>query len=361
MAASLDKVKKAVTEVLNASVAGSYSATIDSNNYQRVAEAITEACRDGANLIAKAILANPNHVHRNVFIPASAVELTHGGELPDMAGEGDLIEIQHYADEVYRIGIPRSAQEVNDYRLNTSNLSSVYGPLAHNAQYSPLAGFYAISRNRFYFTGTQARGYFPVINRDTTVGTAGVAQVETITISNGCSLDGNATVTVTAEGMPGSPISLLVGLSTLVHPSADTVATQIATDLNDFTSAGDIADWFTASTSTADVILTAKAPRANDTTMNIAVSAGSTGIGSGSGSTTTNGVAPDVASLIPNEYEAAWVALAVGFTLKEGDNLEPVARYYREWGMSELQAITGMGALRPLPTADRAVVARQDN
>lgn len=163
MAVDEDIIKKRITEVLNACAAGTFSTTVDSNYLDRNATAISEAWREASMMIARAIVANPNHPHRNVFISGTPTTLTHQAELPDMSGEMDNIEIQLYNGGAWTTGTPRTVQQIESYRLNPSNL---YG-VAHTTEGSPLAGYYSIQNGRVYFTGYAARGYFPLIDRTT--------------------------------------------------------------------------------------------------------------------------------------------------------------------------------------------------
>ena len=167
MAADLTTVTNRVSEALNVVAAGTFSSTVASTNLDRNASAISEYVREGALDIAMAICSNPRHPHRNAFISSTPTALTHGGELPDMAGEGDLIEIQPYAAASYIIGTPRSAQEIDDFR---TNYNSVYGSLSHTTQGSPLGGYYNISNGRIRFTGNAAQMYLPLIGRTTVTG-----------------------------------------------------------------------------------------------------------------------------------------------------------------------------------------------
>lgn len=164
MAADLTTVTNRITEALNAVAPGTFSSTVDPGYLDRNATAISEATREAALMIGRAILANPEHIHRNLFISGTPTALTHAGELPDMAGEGDLVEIQPYSGATYITGQIRDIQKIDAYRTNTSNL---YSTLAHNVQFSPLSGFYNIAKGRVYFTGNAAQGYFPVISRST--------------------------------------------------------------------------------------------------------------------------------------------------------------------------------------------------
>jgi hypothetical protein len=80
-----------------------------------------------------------------------------------MSGESDIIEIQPYTAASWITGSPKSPQQIDSFR---ENLNEFYGSLDHDVQYSPLSGFYAIDNGRVKFTGTAARIYIPVIDRD---------------------------------------------------------------------------------------------------------------------------------------------------------------------------------------------------
>jgi hypothetical protein len=164
MAASEATVKERVTDILNIQSPGSWSSTVASTNLDRNSLAVAEAVREAAMMIAKAIVANPSHVHRNVFVSGTPTSLTHGSELPDMSGESDIIEIQPYTDAEWITGVPKSPQQIDSFRANSNNF---YSSLLHNAEDSPLGGFYAIDNGRIKFTGENARIYIPVIDRDT--------------------------------------------------------------------------------------------------------------------------------------------------------------------------------------------------
>jgi hypothetical protein len=230
MAASELTVRKRVTEILNACAAGTFSEAVDYNYFDRNSLAIRQAIKEGALTIARTIVSSARHVHRGLFVSNTPTEfLTSGAELPDMSGEMDLIEIQPYEDGPWQTGVPREVQQIEAYRANPSNL---YSTLAHDAENSPLGGYYAITNQRLHFTGYKARGYFPVINQST------------------------------------------------VH------------------------------------------------------------------------------TIIPDEYESTWVALSVGKTVKEGDNLFEIASYYYQMGVADLAVIEQMGVMQPLPTPIEAMRAR---
>ena len=163
MAASETVVKERCTDILNVQAPGTWSTTVASTNLDRHATGIAEAVREGALMIAQAIVSNPKHYHRNLFISSSATALTHGAELPDYGSEYDHIEIERYLNAGYRAGINVEDPFIIDEYI--ANPSSAYDATAHNVTGSLLGGFYAIQKNRIFFTGLNARGYFPVISR----------------------------------------------------------------------------------------------------------------------------------------------------------------------------------------------------
>jgi len=234
MAASALTVRKRVTEILNACSPGTFSEAVHLDYQDRNSLAIEQAVKEAALMIAKAIVINPNHVHRNAFV-GSYTTLNNDAELPDMSGEPEVVMIKPYeaasGEGEWRVGIPRNVQQIQDFRINANDL---YSNTAHDAQGSPLSGYYAIQNGRIYFTGHEARIYFPLISSST------------------------------------------------------------------------------------------------------------------------------VTTLIPDEYEPTWVSLAVGLTVKEGDNLAAIAQYYFQIGSSDLAMISNMGTVQPVPDAELAKQARGD-
>lgn len=101
--------------------------------------------------------------------------------------------------------------------------------------------------------------------------------------------EGNATVVVTSSGMTGSPITLSVPVAS--SDTASIVAGKIKTAID---SNANVSALYDTSVSGADVVLTAKAPAANISNLNIALSNGTcTGLAQVSTSAnTTTGVAP---------------------------------------------------------------------
>lgn len=123
-------------------------------------------------------------------------------------------------------------------------------------------------------------------------------QTETIQVTAGVSgTPGDITVAVTASALgDDSPASVAVTLTADDNTAAE-VAAKIVDALNEDNT---ISAAFTASVTGAGndtVTLTANAPAANDTTLEIAVTAGSTGVTVGSSANGTPGVPYDIVSI----------------------------------------------------------------
>lgn len=112
------------------------------------------------------------------------------------------------------------------------------------------------------------------------VPTSGVAQVETATIVGTITLAGDATFTLTAAGVTGSPLAVSVGV--LLGDTATVVAAKAAAVFN---ATAAIAALYSATSLAADLILTATKSAANDGTLNIAYTNG-----------TCTGLTPDATS-----------------------------------------------------------------
>jgi len=128
---------------------------------------------------------------------------------------------------------------------------------------------------------------------------AGTAQIETATAAGTATASGNITVTVTSAGMAGSPLAITVPI--LINDTPTLWAAKVRTAL---AANAVIAARFSVSGATTAIILTRKPGTvlaasnetvnlylANDTTLNIAIAAGTTGITAASTSAdTTAGV-----------------------------------------------------------------------
>lgn len=106
-----------------------------------------------------------------------------------------------------------------------------------------------------------------------TPGTAGARQIETATVvaAAGCTASGNLALTLTGANITGSPLAISVPLTTTAHTSAAAIATAIAAALN---ATAAFAAGYTAIGASQNVMITARYPRANDTTLNLAIAAG---------------------------------------------------------------------------------------
>jgi hypothetical protein len=120
-------------------------------------------------------------------------------------------------------------------------------------------------------------------------------QTETIEVTHGCSTGGDITVAVTAGTLLGddSPSSVTVTLTT-AEDTVTEVAAAVVAALNDDET---ISAVFTASNSSGVITLTANDYAANDSTLSIAFTVGSTGVTVGSTTNGTTGVPVDTISV----------------------------------------------------------------
>lgn len=162
-----------------------------------------------------------------------------------------------------------------------------------NAIYS-LQAFFGSATS--VFTLNQSTG----VTSAATTWVAGTAQVETATAAGTATSSGNVSVTVTAAGMTGSPKTIAVPI--LINDTASQWAAKVRTAL---AADADVSALFTVSGTTTSIVLTRKPTKtttgsnvsvsfyaANDSTLNINLQAGTTGVTSAATSTnTTAGVA----------------------------------------------------------------------
>lgn len=141
-----------------------------------------------------------------------------------------------------------------------------------------------------------------------------VQQVETATVVGTISGSGNATVIITAAGMPNSPKTISVAVLNL--DTASDVATKIRTALNADT---DIKNFFTIGGSGAEITLTTKVARANDTTMNMSIANGTcTGLTSApTSANTTAGVAGPRYAVVKGAFPYEQILAAIQTALSE--------------------------------------------
>lgn len=140
--------------------------------------------------------------------------------------------------------------------------------------------------------------------------TAGVAQVETATVVGTIEAAGagNASVTVTAVGMTGTPKAVSVAVAN--DDTASQVATKIRATLTADADVGHVTTgFFTVSGAGAEVILTAKVAAANDGTLNIAID-DDTSVGLTAAPTSAN----TTAGVAPGTGNAEVIVTAAGMT-----------------------------------------------
>lgn len=148
--------------------------------------------------------------------------------------------------------------------------------------------------------------------------TSGTYQVETAVVVGTITVAGNATLTVTAAGMAGSPIALSVALE--VDDDASAIATKFRAALQ---ANAVIAAYFTIGGADENVMLTRKESRANDGTMNLAY-ADDTSDGltdDATSNNTTAGVAGDYRGSEPGTFLLDTTNLAI--YRNDGDTTKP--------------------------------------
>ena len=121
------------------------------------------------------------------------------------------------------------------------------------------------------------------------------AQTETIEVTHGCSTAGDLPVVVTAGTLLGedSPVTVTVPVTTDMDTVTEVAAAVVAGLNADET----ISAVFTASNAEGVITLAAKTPLANDNTLSIAFTVGSTGVTVGSSTNGTGGVPYDQISV----------------------------------------------------------------
>ena len=119
------------------------------------------------------------------------------------------------------------------------------------------------------------------------------AQTETIEVTHGCSTAGDLPVVVTAGTLLGDPVTVTVPVTTDMDTVTEVAAAVVAGLNADET----ISAVFTASNAEGVITLAAKTPLANDSTLSIAFTVGSTGVTVGSSTNGTTGVPYDQISV----------------------------------------------------------------
>jgi hypothetical protein len=138
--------------------------------------------------------------------------------------------------------------------------------------------------------------------------TAGVLQVETATAAGTITASGTVAVTITGDGIDGSPLTLGVNVV-----AGDTAATWAGKVRNHLSNSLQLFDRYYAGGTSASIALTGKRPRANDTTLNIALANGTcTGVTTAATSAnTTAGVATaDLITTVASRNSATSIELS---------------------------------------------------
>jgi hypothetical protein len=148
---------------------------------------------------------------------------------------------------------------------------------------------------------------------------SGILQVETATAAGTVTADpgGNATVTVTSKIVTGSP--LVVPVALLLNDDSNAIASKIRAELQ---ATAAITDRFTVSGATNKIILTALAAADNDTTLNIAIAAGTaTGVtAAATSANTVQGALYEVVHLSPLFFPHGWNGWKYWFSDTPYDN-----------------------------------------
>jgi len=123
------------------------------------------------------------------------------------------------------------------------------------------------------FSGDDQQVVLSLDNGEISQLSAGTPQQETATITaaSGATSTGNLALTLTSARVAGSPLAISVPLTTGVHTTAALIAAAVAAKLN---ATAAVAAHFDVSASGAAVILESKLAYANDTTLNLAITAG---------------------------------------------------------------------------------------
>lgn len=112
--------------------------------------------------VCSAICESSSNGYRPLFM--AEVVVTHGAELAEGIGPIGRPLIQPYMSAAYVRGVPKSADDIDSYRLNTNDL---YDSIDHDQSGSSLAGYYdfdPVSRV-FSFTGLAAKVSLAVFTR----------------------------------------------------------------------------------------------------------------------------------------------------------------------------------------------------
>ncbi len=139
---------------------------IDRTTYTAPTPTVDDRRRDGGMIrdaivvkdaaVAIAICISEKSPHRVRFMDYSA-ELSNGDEVPDHYGPiGEVVIKKHSAASTFDPAIEAdTVDQINDWRENAGN---VFGAIAHDADGSPLSGYFKIDKGgRIRLTGYRAK------------------------------------------------------------------------------------------------------------------------------------------------------------------------------------------------------------
>jgi hypothetical protein len=183
---------------------------------------------------------------------------------------------------------------------NTNVIGQIPIGSSESVQFSASNAIYSLQAFMASASSTFTLDQFTGATSGATTWTSGTAQVETATATGTASTSGTVTITITASGMTGSPKAIAVPI--LSGDTASVWAGKVRTALAADTA---VAAFFSVSGATTSIVLTREPSQtiegsniavpyyaANDSTLNIAISAGTTGVTSAATSAnTTAGVA----------------------------------------------------------------------
>jgi hypothetical protein len=158
--ATLATVRGRLISALNAGEAGAWSTTVPataSGDKRRSTEELTEAVLAADARVCRTIAGTLGHGYRSTFLQDSA-EIEHGGLiLPTHIGPPEQVLIQATDAGVWIAGKHDEAVTLPDIERWRANAGSVYGSANHNAEGSPLAGYYVVMGSQIFFTGAKAK------------------------------------------------------------------------------------------------------------------------------------------------------------------------------------------------------------
>lgn len=146
-----DRVKKRVFDLIGASPAGTFSATINPRSKTRSAAAISAAVEEAGLRVLQVIGSFPNEFRSNLI---NVLPAQHGELLPDHLGKPAFVEIQRFSGAPFRTADQRDRTKIESYR---ANFNKIYDPFDHNEEGTSLAGYFDIWERKLFYTGFAAQ------------------------------------------------------------------------------------------------------------------------------------------------------------------------------------------------------------